>query len=102
MGHFETHQAPEKCNKKPAQIVTCKNHVSNTQPRTYLNRTKAEHFLFFRSKHNLNSFTSFGVDLSKSVVAQFVHQTVEHGRAAFGVDPEEKQKKKIKNHHHGK
>ena len=38
-------------------------------------------------------FTSFGVDLSKSVVAQLVHQTVEHGGAALGIDPEKKTEK---------
>ena len=32
--------------------------------------------------------TSFSVDLSESVVAELVHQAVEHGRTAFGINSE--------------
>ena len=37
-------------------------------------------------------FTSFGVDLSKSVVAQFVHQTVEHSWATLSINSASKEK----------
>ena len=41
-----------------------------------------------RSLKQKNRHTSFSVDLAKTVVAQFVHQTVEQGWATLRVYPE--------------
>lgn len=40
--------------------------------------------------------TSFGVDLAESVVAQLVHQAVEHRGAALGVNSAAKEKNDLK------
>jgi hypothetical protein len=45
--------------------------------------------------NNGSLHTSFGVDLSKSVVTQFVHQTVEHGWTSLGVNPEKKRRSTV-------